>query len=80
MASDFRDHATVNTRLTRTYHYGPGVWFSDMPALDDELFDGIGLFDFDAEGQAFIAIDLRLPYPGIHSSAEDTTWPGISIG
>jgi hypothetical protein len=66
MANGFRDAATVNTRLTRTLQYPPGVFFGTVPALDDELLDGIGLFDFDAEQQAFIAIDaclLLLPDP-----------------
>jgi hypothetical protein len=56
MAHGFRDHATTNKRLTATYRYEPGVWFGDVAAIDDELFDGIGMFDFDAEMQAFIAV------------------------
>ena len=76
MADGFCDHATVNKRLTATYTYEAGVWLSDVPALDDELFDGVGLFGFDAERQAFVAVDLLLPCPGVHSSAVDTTWPG----
>jgi hypothetical protein len=46
-----------------------------VPALDDELFDGIGLFRFDAEQQAFIAIDAPLPLADVHSW-DDETWPG----
>jgi hypothetical protein len=87
MLDGFRDNATVNKRLfsgTRTYP--PGVWFGDVPALDDEPFDGIGLFNFDAERQTFIAVDVCLPafiadddplsFYGIRSSAQDDTWPG----
>jgi hypothetical protein len=78
MVNGFRDNATVNKRLfSGTITYAPGVRFSDVPALDDELFDGIGLFSFDAERQTFIAVDVRLPVHGIQSSAEDSTWPGI---
>jgi len=80
MAGGFRDSATVNKRLTATYRYGPGVWFGDVPPLDDELFDGIGLFNFDAERQAFIAVTIpvivRWPCEGVQSSAADSTWPG----
>jgi hypothetical protein len=76
MAEGFLDHATLNKRLTATYRYDPGVWFSDVPAIDDELFDGVGLFDFDAERQAFIAVDLDLPCADIVSSDCDGTWPG----
>jgi len=79
MADGFRDSATVNKRFTATYHYDPGVWFGDVPPLDDELFDGIGLFSFDAERQAFIAITIaadRLPVEGVQASAADSTWPG----
>jgi hypothetical protein len=76
MAVGFRDHATVNRRLTATYTYEPGVWFGDLPAIDDEWFDGIGLFNFDAERQAFVAVDAQFPYPGVRSSSEDSTWPG----
>jgi hypothetical protein len=80
MVSGFRDTATVNKRLTANYQYPPGVWFADVPPLDDDLFDGIGLFDFDAEKQTFIAITipaiLRWPCEGVQSSAADSTWPG----
>ena len=77
MLHGFRDNATVNKRLfSGTTTYAPGVWFGDVPALDDELFDGVGLFNFDAERQAFIAVDLSLPVRGIQSSACDDTWPG----
>jgi hypothetical protein len=77
MLDGFRDSATVNKRLfSGTTVYKPGVWFGDVPAIDDELFDGVGLFNFDAERQAFIAVDLRLPVRGILSSACDSTWPG----
>ena len=77
MANGFRDTATVNPRLTRTLRYPPGVFFGTVPALDDELFDGIGLFDFDAEQQAFIAIDACLPMVPDVYSWDDDTWPGI---
>jgi hypothetical protein len=76
MTDGFRGAATVNTRFTRTLRYPPGVFFGTVPALDDELFDGIGLFDFDAEQQAFIAIDACLPMlPDVYSW-DDDTWPG----
>jgi len=87
MLNGFRDNATVNKRMfSGTRVYPRGVWFSDVPALDDELFDGIGLFNFDAERQTFIAVDVCLPafiadddplsFYGIASSAQDDTWPG----
>jgi hypothetical protein len=85
MCSGFRDNATVNPRLTHTRFYEAGVWFGDIPALDDELFDGIGLFDFDAERQAFIAVDVpfeemkKLLETGslsILPKEHDPTWPG----
>ena len=80
MANGFRDHGTVNKRLTVKYLYEPGVWLGDVPALDDELFDGVGLFGFDAEKQAFIAITIpaiyRWPCEGVQSFAADATWPG----
>ena len=77
MINGFRDNATVNKRLfSGTTLYAPGVWFGNIPALDDELFDGIGLFDFDAEKQAFIGVDVRQPLRGIKSSAVNQTWPG----
>src|SRR5262245_40892536 len=76
MADGLRDAATVNTQWTRTFRYPPGVFFGTVPALDDELFDGIGLFNFDAEQQAFIAIDVTLPLPFVRSW-DDETWPGI---
>lgn len=77
MVNGFRDKATVNKRLfSQATVYPPGVWFGDVPAIDDELFDGIGLFNFDAERQAFIAVDVYQPLRGIKSSAVDTTWPG----
>jgi hypothetical protein len=84
MACGFRDYATVNKRLTATHRYEPGVWFGDVPALDDDLFDGVGLFNFDAERQAFIAVNLYSlpyanPYAGIQSSSVDTTWPGTQF-
>jgi hypothetical protein len=42
MLDGFRDNATVNKRLfSGTVTYKPGVWFGDVPAIDDELFDGI---------------------------------------
>jgi hypothetical protein len=79
MVDGFRDHATVNRRLSATYRYPPGVWFGDVPALDDDLFDGIGMFDFDAEKQAFIAITIpviyRWPDPDVRL-VKDATWPG----
>jgi hypothetical protein len=76
MAGGFRDHSTRNERFTGTYLYGPGVWFGDVPAIDDELFDGVGLFDFDAEQQVFISIRVPLPHPDVISSDADTTWSG----
>jgi hypothetical protein len=77
MIRGFRDCATVNKRLSGEIAYPPGVWFSDVPAIDDELFDGIGLFNFDAERQVFIAVDVCLAlHDGIQSSAQDYTWPG----
>jgi hypothetical protein len=76
MLNGFRDNATANKRFIGTFVYAPGVWFGDVPAIDDELFDGIGLFNFDAERQTFIAVDVQLPFRGIRSSAQDTTWPG----
>jgi hypothetical protein len=77
MRNGFADNATVNKRLfSGTTVYTPRVWFSDVPAVDDELFDGVGLFNFNAEKQAFIAVDLCLPVRGIESSACDSTWPG----
>jgi hypothetical protein len=87
MLNGFRDNTTVNKRIfSGTTVYPPGVWFGDMPALDDELFDGIGLFNFDAERQTFVAVDVCLPafvadgdplsFYGIQSSAQDSTWPG----
>jgi len=42
-------------------------------------FDGIGLFGFDAERQAFIAIDVSLPLLGVRSWSDDTTWPGTQF-
>jgi hypothetical protein len=78
MIHGFRDNVTVNKRLfSGTTVYPPGVWFGNLPILDDELFDGVGLFDFDAEQQVFIAADLPLPTSGIESSTCDSTWPGI---
>jgi hypothetical protein len=83
MADGFRDNATVNRRLTQEIHYPPGVFFGDVPALDDELFDGVGLFNFDAEKQAFIAVDVRLParrvqeLTGLTIIKGDGTWPGV---
>jgi hypothetical protein len=41
MAEGFRDNATKNKRFTRTLEYPPGVFFGDVPAIDDELFDGV---------------------------------------
>jgi hypothetical protein len=83
MAGGFRDHATVNPRLTATYCYQPGVWFGDVPALDDEWFDGVRLFDFDAERQAFIAVTIPAiylwPIEGVEASAIDRTWPGTQF-
>jgi len=76
MLNGFRDHATVRRMFSGTTIFPPGVWFGDVPALDDELFDGIGLFGFDAERQTFIAVDVCLPLRGIRSSAMDDTWPG----
>jgi hypothetical protein len=77
MMIGFRDHATINKRLTAKYSYEPGVWFGDVPVLDDEWFDGVGLFNFDAERQAFIAVDVpHLPYAGMSFSRADSTWPG----
>jgi hypothetical protein len=78
MRDGFRDKATVNKRLfSGTTTYPPGVWFGDVPAIDDELFDGIGLFNFDAERQTFIAVDVPVGADdGIQSSACDSSWPG----
>jgi len=74
MREGFRDNATKNTRLTRTISYPPGVFFGDTPVLDDELFDGVGLFDFDAERQIFIAVKTR-GIAGIETIV-DSTWTG----
>ncbi len=85
MRDGFRDNATVNRYFVGIIVYPPGVWFSDVPALDDELFDRIGLFRHCAEDQTFIAVDLpafisddseQLSFYGIQSTARDGTWPG----
>ena len=76
----FRDSGHLNRRgipgAFREYQFPPGVWVGDTPALDDELFDGIGLFGFKAMNQSFIAIWADV---GILSHGEewtDGTWPG----
>jgi hypothetical protein len=33
-----------------------------VPPLDDDLFDGIGLFDFDAKKQSFVAVTIPALY------------------
>lgn len=83
MCDGFRDNATMNRYFVGINVCPPGVWFSDVPALDDELFDHIGLFSHCAEDQTFIAVDLpdyinnnNLSYYGIQSTARDNTWPG----
>jgi hypothetical protein len=82
MAEGFRDNATERKRMfSPTIQYTPRVWFGDIPALDDELFDGIGLFDFDAEKQTFIAVDVPPSVIGknIKASSVDSTWPGVQF-
>jgi hypothetical protein len=79
MFGGFRDTMTINKRWSGTRVYEPGVWFGDVPAIDDELFDGIGLFNFDTEKQTFIVIDARLPCTGIRSVTGDDTWPGVQF-
>jgi hypothetical protein len=59
------------------FRYPPAAWFSDLPLINDALFDDNGYFNGDAERQSFIAIDVRLPIRGIRSSRRDKTWPGI---
>jgi hypothetical protein len=76
MRDGFRDNATV-TGVTILRNFSPRVWFADVPVIDDKLFDAVGMFNFDAERQAFIAVDICLPVPGIQLIAVDDTWPGI---
>jgi hypothetical protein len=55
----FKDAKAVRRQLSHTFDYGSsGTWVSTMPALDDDLFDGFGAFDFDAMKQAFIRITV----------------------
>ncbi len=69
MRNGFRDNATMIRRLpTTTEYYTPRVWFSDVPLLDDDLFDAPA--GNRAELQNFIAVDVRLPVRGIQSSAD----------
>jgi hypothetical protein len=68
-----------STNVSRTSVVtNPGSGSGDVPTLDDELFDGVGLFGFDAEGQAFIAIDAPGDAGPIYviPHSFDTTWPG----
>src|SRR5262249_37941343 len=72
----FKDSVHVNREAlgdVRNVHTA-GVWVGNVPAIDDELFDGIGLFGFNAMTQAFIAIDCKPGICGQHWI--DGTWPG----
>jgi hypothetical protein len=77
MVEGFKDNATTNPRMMGVLQWPPGVFFGDVPALDDELFDGVGLFDFDAERQTFIAVETPARIiSGIKRIDGDSTWPG----
>lgn len=77
MAKGFCDYATVHQRGPVTYCYWPGVWLGDVPVLDDELFDNVGLFGSVAENQTFIAIEFCLACPEVLvRNYGDHTWPG----
>jgi hypothetical protein len=77
MAEGFRDHATRNPRITHVNLYPPGVWMSDTAVLDDELFDGVGLFNFDAERQHFIALEVPSKDLRAVRTVNDPTWPAL---
>lgn len=72
----FKDSACLNTRIGSAIRFPSGVWVGDIPVLDDELFDGVGLFNFDAECQSFI--EVRADASIQHHAEEwiDPTWPG----
>jgi hypothetical protein len=81
MREGFRDHRSVRPTFAGCLKYPPGVWLGNIPALDDELFDALGLFDLDAERQDFIAVDVP-PFPYVFARNEvlsiddDAIWPG----
>ena len=62
LASGFEDRVCVRRGApgrAMDFNFGrSGVWFSTTPAIDSNLFDGVGMFDFNPLRQAFLRVDV----------------------